>query len=389
MLLLAAASLFALATATEEVEEWQRALNTLKEQGMVAMDQRCVRGAAASCASILRHMHFDTQEMWSHCADPLQLSKLERRRQRLRGASVQQAVARLRECGFVRISKAVDPSTAQALMLSIYDYVGKQPDALYSLRNAVGGGSRVEVMLPFASPFNESALHAAPLFFPVVRPRRARHSIHASVSACVLTRCTGDPAGSTCTQVKTRMGERRIVMEDATCLITKTTEHAQPPHSDVQPWHAHLVAGIVPPDDVPALEADEATYQVVAQLQLVATTPDYGVLHVCPATHNDYLKSDGMTAKFRYTGQPGADIEMEQLLAEHCPFPIPTAAEQGDVVLYDARIIHWGGANARAQNRPVVAWTFSLPWYADPYNTGRPRNKQREQYAPQWMSVEL
>jgi hypothetical protein len=83
-------------------------------------------------------------------------------------------------------------------------------------------------------------------------------------------------------QVKKRMGDRSIVIEDATCLITKTTEHAQPPHSDVQPWHAHMVGGIIPADDVRALEVDEATYQIVAQLQLVATTPDYGVLHVCP-----------------------------------------------------------------------------------------------------------
>lgn len=59
-------------------------------------------------------------------------------------------------------------------------------------------------------------------------------------------------------------------MEDASCLITKTTEHAQPAHSDVQPWHAHVAAGIVPSDDIPMLEAEEATYQVVAQLQLVA-----------------------------------------------------------------------------------------------------------------------
>jgi hypothetical protein len=173
LLLLGAATMFTLAAATEEVEEWRRALSTLKEQEMDAMDMRCVRGDAESCASILRHMHFETQEMWAYCAEPLQLSKLERRKRRLRDSSVQQAVARLRECGFVRISKAVEPSAAQDLMISIYDYVGKQPDALYSLRNAVGGGSRVEVMLPFASPFNESAFHASPLFFPVVRKLHA------------------------------------------------------------------------------------------------------------------------------------------------------------------------------------------------------------------------
>jgi hypothetical protein len=173
LLLLGAASLFALATATEEVEEWRRALNTLKEQEMDAMDLRCVRGDAESCATILRHMHFETHEMWAYCAEPLQLSKLERRKRRLRESSIQQALARLRECGFVRISKAVEPSAAQDLMISIYGYVGEQPDALYSLRNAVGGGSRIEVMLPFASPINESALHASPLFFPVVRKLHA------------------------------------------------------------------------------------------------------------------------------------------------------------------------------------------------------------------------
>ena len=188
-------------------------------------------------------------------------------------------------------------------------------------------------------------------------------------------------------QVKKRMGSRQVVIEDATCLITKTTEHAQPPHSDVQPWHAHMAAGIVPQSDVAALEADEATYQVVAQLQLVETTTDYGVLHVCPATHNDYLKSDGMTGKYRPPGEQ--DMDMKQLLAEHCPFPVAAIAEKGDVILYDARIIHWGGANARTQNRPAVAFTYSLPWYADPYNTGRPRNKQRAEFAPQWMSIEL
>ena len=64
MWLLAAASLFALATATEEVEEWRRALNNLKEQEMNAIDLRCVRGDSESCASILRHMHFETREMF-------------------------------------------------------------------------------------------------------------------------------------------------------------------------------------------------------------------------------------------------------------------------------------------------------------------------------------
>jgi ectoine hydroxylase-related dioxygenase (phytanoyl-CoA dioxygenase family) len=108
-----------------------------------------------------------------------------------------------------------------------------------------------------------------------------------------------------------------------------------------------------------------------------------------PGTHNDYLKSDGMTMQYRPAGQKDMDMDMEQLLAEHCPFPVPAVAAQGDVILYDARIIHWGGANARTPNRPVVAFTFSLPWYADPYNTGRPRNKQRAEFSPQWMSVEL
>ena len=58
--------------------------------------------------------------------------------------------------------------------LRVAGFTSKQlQDALYSLRNAVGGGSRIEVMLPFASPFNESALHASPLFFPVVRKLHA------------------------------------------------------------------------------------------------------------------------------------------------------------------------------------------------------------------------
>ena len=401
MWLLAAASLLALAETTDEVDAWRRALDAFKEREMEVTNLRCARGDAASCATIMQHMHFDVQAMWSHCAEPLRLTKPERRRRRLRDSSVQLAVARLRECGFVRISKAVEPSAAQDLMVSIYDYVGRQPDALYSLRSAVGEGSRVEAMLPFYAPFNDSALHAAPLFFPVVSysflflsgtqavcdALAAPYTRRPAVSVLTPSRRSGWTHG---TQVKKRMGERRIVMEDAACLVTKTTEHAQPAHSDVQPWHAHLVAGVVPPGDVPALEADEATYQVVAQLQLVATTSDYGVLHVCPATHSDYLKSDYMTAPYRHSsGQPDADIDMEKLVAEHCPFPIAAVGEQGDVVLYDARIIHWGGANAQTQNRPVVAWTYSLPWYADPYNTGRPRNKQRERYAPEWMSVEL
>lgn len=100
------------------------------------------------------------------------------------------------------------------------------------------------------------------------------------------------------------------------------------------------------------------------------------------------MKSDSMMNKYRPAG-PSGDMDMDQVLAEHCPHPVAVTGNASDVILYDSRIIHWGGANAQRQNRPVVAWTFSLPWYADPYNTGRPRNKQREKFAPLWMDIDL
>ena len=169
LLALAGGSIAPASAANEDVKAMRRAHREFNAAEGSAADLRCVQGDAASCDAILEHHHFDVEEMWSHCADPIPLTKMERRRQRLRDSSMQQALTRLRECGFVRISRAVQPSAAQELLTSIYGYVGEQPDALYSLRNAVGGGSRVEVMLPFAASFNESFLHEAPLFFPVVR----------------------------------------------------------------------------------------------------------------------------------------------------------------------------------------------------------------------------
>jgi hypothetical protein len=157
------------ASPEEDVEGLRRSLRAFGEGERDAADLRCARGDAASCATILQHMHFEEEEMWAHCAQPVLPTRMERRKRRLRDSSVQEAVGRLRECGFVRISRAVEPAAAQELLVSAYEYVGEEPDALYSLRNAVGEGSRVEFMLPFASPFNESALHASPLFFPVVR----------------------------------------------------------------------------------------------------------------------------------------------------------------------------------------------------------------------------
>ena len=177
LLLLAACAVGAAAAGAEDVEAMRRARREFFAAEGKAADLRCVQGDAASCDAVLEQMHFGVEEMWSHCADPIPLTKMERRRQRLRDSSTQQALTRLRECGFVRISKAVQPAAAQELLASIYGYVGEQPDALYSLRNAVGGGSRVEVMLPFAAPFNVSALHEAPLFFPVVRPAPARAAL--------------------------------------------------------------------------------------------------------------------------------------------------------------------------------------------------------------------
>ena len=53
----------------------------------------------------------------------------------------------------------------------------------------------------------------------------------------------------------------------------------------------------------------------------------------------------------------------------------------GDVLVYDSRLVHWGGANYLNNTRDVVALSFVHPWWID-YN--RPLTEQGRIHSAKW-----
>ena len=227
-----------------------------------------------SCSAEALAQHVQTQR---RCADPsrhsTRVSRAEREGGELRAATLRRTRSSIRQCGFVKILDVLDVGLLATVQSSMQALLTANPHTplLNVLRQAetsgrTGRAERLEVGLPWVSPFNTSEL----------------------VNGSLLRRLVGATLG------KAALG---VELDIAAYISVGPRAPAQEVHNDIDYSSRHLrwQSRFAIPQDArklleamaPDLRSGAATYGLNVQVPLVRVNETNAPTHLCPGSHSD------------------------------------------------------------------------------------------------------
>ena len=328
-------------------------------------------GAAGTCA-LSAHSYEETK---SWCASAVNhkvvVTVLERHTGQLSPSTLYRALSCVRRCGFVKLAAVVDVAVLAAVRRSMRQLLEREPRTplLNTLRQDEAGSNqahelqpagRYEVGLPFGAPYNTSSLTNITLLSQLARS--------------MLDSAT--------------LG---IELDIAAFLSVGASEAQQQWHNDVE-YASRILRGrslVEPPVEVQellelmaaALSSGNATYALNIQMPLVKVTQVNAPTNLCAGSHSDQFCDQHLGSLCSEDGNDQTDSDpLGEFVAQHC-VPVLGTADVGDALVYDSRLIHWGGANHGQHKRDVLSFSFAHAWWSD---TNRPLSKEGAKEMSRW-----
>ena len=315
-----------------------------------------------------------------------------------REENLRRALEVFQKCGFVKVKNAVGVDALQEIRSKLAELLAAAPTTplLANLRPSLslddespteavlawpiviwlrslvgrvarpwqGDSGRMMLDMPFVMPFNSSDVTRSPLLMPLV------------------TKLLGG-------------ADLGVAIEQAAHIMAGPRTGQQQPHTDAAHFSAArgashdaaALASTASSADVdakaalaalmPKMRSGEATYALNLQLVLQKVEMADGPTVLCPATHSEtfceaYLgrvckrgadddknPADAVSAIAEYADKSG--------LCADGSSRVYGTNQPGDALLYDSRMIHWGGANSRQPGSPrhVISFTYSHGWYTE------------------------
>lgn len=291
--------------------------------------------------------------------------------------SLDEALLLLQTCGFVRVEGAFPQSRrflrrqkSGALDLARLTRAldkrwpdGKPPLSGYGpLVNILRGNGRFELSFPFEPPFNETSLVSPPLLIDLVK--------------AYLGNADQPPL------------KVPIRLDQAGCIVTQPHAALQEAHWDHPAVHdIHRSAEEserelikqVPTPTLRQIISGHRGYSIKMTVPLVPVTPDLGPIHVCAGSHREELRVLDVVSR--------SDDALAGYLRRHCSTTLLGVGNVGDALLYDPRILHWGGNIDAEERRPVVDLQYVQSW-VPPEFSYRPLTDAGRQQADHFRSIE-
>jgi len=226
--------------------------------------------------------------------------------------TIRQASEIFQEQGFIWLKDALPKQLINSVQ---EEYQRKYVNLPESSTKARVGDKRYLITVTVESLFNNPALYAAPMFYPLL--------IKFLGEDCVI-----DSFGSVCAY----------------------------PGAKAQKIHA---------DNPPLFDSDE----------VCARIPCYALTVVVPLIALN--KTVGTTAVWQKSHRHPQYSEYIKTLRDKEDFEEATwlTPDVGDIYLMDYRLIHVGTPNLSEEPRPILYIVYSRPWFADAYNFGERRER--------------
>ena len=226
--------------------------------------------------------------------------------------SVRQACELFQQQGFVWLRNALPKQLVESVLEEYQSSYVESPEQVSKARV---GDKRYLITVVVKSRFNDPALYAAPLFYPLL--------IELLGEECVL-----DSFGSVCAY----------------------------PGAKAQKIHA---------DNPPLFESGEICaqlpcYALTVVIPLIALNPMVGTTAVWEGSHRQT-----QLANYILTLREKEEFEGATWLTP----------DVGDVYLMDYRLVHAGTPNLSEKPRPILYIVYSRPWFMDTYNFGERRER--------------
>ena len=340
----------------------------------------------------------------------------------------QAAFAVAQQCGFVKLQNAVDPAAIAAIGAAARELLTTEPESplvamtlrpsdpldgtppappasLFSFSDTptmpwAGGVGRAMLDLPYREPFNRDDVVAAPSLMRLVRAWLGDAHLDGTLEAASLG----------------------VAVEQAAYISVGSGTGRQQPHTDSAHFDSipkveatAAGAALLPdlpdlaplPNDSavtdafaalrPKLTSGEATYSLNVQLALVDVNGANGPTSLCPATHTELFCQQQLPTVCVSTDAParaqrqsasgvgGASAaahssdaleSVDEAIARYASSSglcdeglggtrVHATAKVGDALLYDSRLIHFGGENRALVDRDVLSFTYAHEWYTE------------------------
>lgn len=291
--------------------------------------------------------------------------------------SLDEALLLLQTCGFVRVEGAF-PQSRRALRRQKSGALdlarltralekrwpdGTPPLSGYGpLVNILRGDGRFELSFPFEPPFNETSLTSPSLLIDLVKAYLGN---------------TDQPPLNV-----------PIRLDQAGCIVTQPHAELQEAHWDHPAVHdihrspEESERELIKQVPTPALRqilSGFRGYSIKITVPLVAVTPDLGPIHVCAGSHREELRAVDVVTR--------SDDALAGYLRQHCSTALLGVGNLGDALLYDPRLLHWGGNNYAEERRPVVDLQYVQSW-VPPEFSYRPLTDAGRQHAQHFRLIE-
>ena len=231
----------------------------------------------------------------------------------------------------------------------------------------LGEHSRAMLDMPFAPPYNSSAVVRAPLVAPLVEmllgaPRGGGLGVVVEQAAHIM--------------VGPRTGPQQMHTDAAHYTVVGEAVAVHPVTSLVEEATAADDAAKAAFDAIRTdMERGARTYALNVQMPLTEVTMANGPTALCPATHSEaFCKAFlGGICKPR---QHAAGVSAVEAIAAYASTSRSCApgttrvhgtAAVGDILLYDSRLIHGGAAHTTAAGgvRSIISFTYAHGWYTE------------------------
>ncbi len=239
-------------------------------------------------------------------------SDLDQKAGLLTPKSIRLASELFQEQGFIWLKDALPKQLVQSVQ---EEYQRKYVNSSVGFSKAGVGDKRYLITVTVESLFNNPALYAAPMFYPLL--------VKLLGEDCVI-----DSFGSVCAY----------------------------PGAKAQKIHA---------DNPPLFESDEVCaripcYALTVVVPLIALNQTVGTTAVWEKSHRHEQYADHI-----------------KMLREKEDFENATwlTPDVGDIYLMDYRLIHAGTPNLSHEPRPILYIVYSRPWFVDAYNFGEKRER--------------
>ena len=300
--------------------------------------------------------------------------------------SVERALDIAQKCGFVKIRQAVDVAALDHIHQALMALLAKTPDsallaelresqpledatvveglsswlrslqALYLRRRHkpwLGEHSRAMLDMPFAPPYNSSAVVRAPLVAPLVEmllgaPRGGGLGVVVEQAAHIM--------------VGPRTGPQQMHTDAAHYTVVGEAVAVHPVTSLVEEATAADDAAKAAFDAIRTdMERGARTYALNVQMPLTEVTMANGPTALCPATHSEaFCKAFlGGICKPR---QHAAGVSAVEAIAAYATTSRSCVSARracmgrlgwAIILLYDSRLIHWGAAHDGGERRAI------------------------------------